>query len=78
MTAEGRKTIDGAEREVLLLSFDKVGLTPKDQYRLYIDPATKLLASWDYMPEPGKSKSRDLGKLPEIRRPDLGDGAQDG
>lgn len=52
---EGRKTIDGAEREVLLLSFDKVGLTPNDQYRLYIDPATKLLASWDYMPEPGKS-----------------------
>ncbi|MBA2434111.1 MAG: hypothetical protein H0V54_03315 [Chthoniobacterales bacterium] len=55
-TAEGRKTVDGAEREVLLLTFDKVGLTPKDQYRLYIDPATKLLASWDYMPEPGQTK----------------------
>ncbi len=55
VTAEGRKTIDGAEREVLLLSFDKVGLTPKDQYRLYIDPATKLLAAWDYLPEPGKT-----------------------
>lgn len=54
--AEGRKMIDGAEREVLLLSFDQVGLTPNDQYRLYIDPATKLLASWDYMPEPGQSK----------------------
>jgi hypothetical protein len=53
--SEGRKTIDGAEREVLLLSFAKVGLTPNDQYRLYIDPATKLVASWDYMPEPGKS-----------------------
>ncbi len=38
------------------MNFDKVGLTPKDQYRLYIDPATKLLASWDYIPEPGKSK----------------------
>ncbi len=55
-TAEDRKTIDGAEREVLLLAFDKVGLTPQDQYRLYIDPATKLLASWDYMPEPGQTK----------------------
>jgi hypothetical protein len=54
--AEGRKTIDGAECEVLLLSFDQVGLTPNDQYRLYIDPATKLLASWDYISEPGKSK----------------------
>lgn len=52
---EGRKTIDGAARETLRLSFVQVGLTPNDQYRLYIDPATKLLASWDYMPEPGKS-----------------------
>ncbi|MEO8044249.1 MAG: hypothetical protein ABI674_05030 [Spartobacteria bacterium] len=55
VTAESRKTMDGAEREVLLLSFDKVGLTPNDQYRLYIDPETKLFSSWDYMPEPGKS-----------------------
>lgn len=55
VSEEGRKTIEGAEREVLRLSFDQVGLTPNDQYRLYIDPATKLLASWDYMPEPGKT-----------------------
>ncbi|MEO5719605.1 MAG: hypothetical protein ABIR29_13685 [Chthoniobacterales bacterium] len=55
VTAEDAKTIDDAKREVLLLSFAKVGLTPKDQYRLYIDPATKLMTSWDYMPEPGKS-----------------------
>jgi hypothetical protein len=55
VSEEGRKTIDGAEREVLQLSFGQVGLTPNDQYRLYIDPATKLLASWDYMPEPGKT-----------------------
>ncbi|HEY2711277.1 MAG TPA: hypothetical protein VGI60_02085 [Chthoniobacterales bacterium] len=52
---EGRKTIDGAEREVLHLSFDKVGLTPNDQYRLYLDPDTHLVSSWDYMPEPGKT-----------------------
>jgi hypothetical protein len=52
---EGRKTIDGAEREVLRLSFGQVGLTPHDQYRFYIDPATKLVTSWDYMPEPGKT-----------------------
>ena len=55
VTEEGKKEMDGAEREVLQLSFGKVGLTPNDQYRLYIDPATKLVASWDYMPEPGKS-----------------------
>jgi hypothetical protein len=55
LAAEGKKEIDGAEREVLHVSFGQVGLTPNDQYRLYIDPATKLVASWDYMPEPGKS-----------------------
>jgi hypothetical protein len=52
---EGKKEVDGTEREVLRLSFGKVGLTPNDQYRLYIDPKTKLISSWDYMPEPGKS-----------------------
>jgi hypothetical protein len=52
---EGSKTMDGAECEVLRLSFGQVGLTPNDQYRLYINPTTKLLTSWDYMPEPGKS-----------------------
>jgi hypothetical protein len=52
---EANKMMDGAECEVLHLSFDQIGLTPKDQYRLYVNPATKLLASWDYMPEPGKS-----------------------
>ena len=55
LAAEGKKEIDGGEREVLHVSFGQVGLTPNDQYRLYIDPGTKLVASWDYMPEPGKS-----------------------
>lgn len=52
---EGTKEMDGAKREVLRLSFDKVGLTPTDNYRLYIDPASKRVTSWDYMPEGGKS-----------------------
>ena len=55
LNAEGMKEMDGAQREVLTLSFGDVGLTPKDQYHLYIDPQTKLVTSWDYMPEPGKS-----------------------
>jgi hypothetical protein len=55
LNAEGMKEMDGAQREVLTLSFGNVGLTPKDQYHLYIDPQTKLVTSWDYMPEPGKS-----------------------
>jgi len=52
---EGKKEMDGKECEVLRLSFGKVGLTPNDQYRLYIDPKTNHVSSWDYMPEPGKS-----------------------
>jgi hypothetical protein len=55
VTSEGTKEMDGALREVLRLSFDRVGLTPNDQYRLYIDPATKRVASWDYMPKPGET-----------------------
>ena len=53
LAAEGTKEMDGAKREVLQLSFDQVGLTPNDHYLLYIDPATKRVASWDYMPKPG-------------------------
>ncbi len=52
---EGNKEMDGKACDVMRLSFGKVGLTPNDQYNLYIDPKTKLISSWDYMPEPGKS-----------------------
>lgn len=55
LAGEGTKEMDGAQREVLHLSFGKIGLTPNDQYKLYIDPATKLVTSWDYMPKPGES-----------------------
>ena len=55
LTADGTKEMDGKKCEVLRLSFGKVGLTPNDQYNLYIDPKTKLVTSWDYMPEPGKT-----------------------
>jgi hypothetical protein len=52
---EGMKEMDGAQRQVLRLSFGQVGLTPNDQYKLYIDPATKLVTSWDYIEKPGES-----------------------
>ena len=32
------------------MRFAQVGLTPGDQYQLYVDPETKLIRSWDYMP----------------------------
>lgn len=49
---EGQKESDGAMCDALKLSFGTVGLTPGDQYMMYIDPQTKLLRAWDYMPKP--------------------------
>jgi hypothetical protein len=48
---EGIKESDGVSCETLRLSFDQVGLTPNDQYVLYIDPQTKLVRAWDYIPK---------------------------
>jgi hypothetical protein len=54
---------------VLHLQFASVGLTPGDQYNMYIDPETHLLQRWDYMPAPDKKLSgtweayRDFGGL---------------
>ena len=54
---EGTKEINGEQRDVLRLSFGQVGLTPTDQYRLYVDPATKMVTYWDYMPKGEKGMS---------------------
>jgi hypothetical protein len=48
------ETIDGKSYHVLNLSFENVGLTPGDQFDLFIDPQTNLVAMWDYMPTPEK------------------------
>lgn len=48
---EGMKESQGGECETLRLSFEQVGLTPGDQYALYIDPQTKLVRAWDYVPQ---------------------------
>ncbi len=51
LTYEGSKEMDGTTCEVLRMSFAQVGLTPGDQYVLYINPETHLLRSWDYIPK---------------------------
>lgn len=51
-TYEGEQVVDGRTCQVLQLSFDGVGLTPGDRYNLYINPETKLIEAWDYMPNP--------------------------
>lgn len=51
LAREGQKERAGMMCETLRLSFTHVGLTPDDQYILYIDPQTKLVCAWDYMPK---------------------------
>ncbi len=51
--AGGAKDLNGVTCETVRVSFDKVGLTPTDQYVLYIDPKTKLPCAWDYIPQSG-------------------------
>jgi hypothetical protein len=48
---DGMKESEGVNCEMLRLSFDKVGLTPTDQYVLYVDPRTKRVRAWDYIPK---------------------------
>src|SRR5438094_985753 len=52
---KGEQQIDGKTYRVLQMSFESVGMTPKDKYNFYIDPATDLIARWDYMPTPQKT-----------------------
>ncbi len=53
-TAEGTKQLGDTSYDTLRLSFQGVGLTPGDQYLLYIDPQTKLVRAWDYVPSADK------------------------
>jgi hypothetical protein len=46
--------IDGRTYKVLRLGFAGVGLTPGDQYDLFVDPQTDQIRYWDYMPSPDK------------------------
>ena len=52
LTYEGSKESEGVACETLRVSFEQVGMTPGDQYVLYVDPQTKLLRAWDYIPKP--------------------------
>jgi hypothetical protein len=51
--AGGQKDLNGVTCETMRLKFDKVGLTPSDQYVFYLDPKTNLPVAWDYIPESG-------------------------
>ena len=48
-TKEPQRQRGGATFDILKLAFDGVGLTPGDQYWLWIDPQTGLVRYWDML-----------------------------
>ena len=47
----GEETIDGVAYDKLHLTFGEVGLTPGDQYWMFIHPETGLVERWEYVLE---------------------------
>ncbi|MFK7970302.1 MAG: DUF6503 family protein [Bacteroidia bacterium] len=41
-------TLDGKMAEVLQLTFNEVGVTPENKYKVYIDPETHLVNQWAF------------------------------
>jgi hypothetical protein len=51
---DGEETIDGTTYDKVTLSFDNVGLTPKDRYWAYINRDTHLMDRWAYILKGGE------------------------
>ena len=41
-------TLDSVESHQVSLTFDSVGVTPQNLYKVYIDPESYLVTQWDY------------------------------
>lgn len=46
---EGERTVDGEAFDVVSLSFENVGLTPKDRYRGFVSRTDGLLKRWEFV-----------------------------
>ena len=66
VTSTGRTVVAGKPYETLRLSFEPVGMTPHDQYAIYVDPATSLVAYWDYLPDDTRKVSGTLEKYQDF------------
>lgn len=51
LSYDGRETVDGVSYDKLHLSFEGVGLTPGDQYWMYVHPETGRVDRWAYVLE---------------------------
>lgn len=54
---EASETINGVKCEVIHLNFDKVGLTPGDQYWLYVNALTGEIIRWKFLLQGQKNTS---------------------
>ena len=55
----GTEQRGGAAFDLVQLSFDKVGLTPGDQYKAFVSPASHLMTHWEYTLQGGNKGSWD-------------------
>ena len=49
LASGGEEAKDGVTWDKVVLTFDNVGLTPKDKYWLWVNRQTKLVDRWDYV-----------------------------
>jgi len=49
MRDEGERKVDGEEYDVVSLSFEKVGLTPKDRYWAFVSEKDGLMKRWEFL-----------------------------
>ncbi len=41
-------TLTGQVHELIMISFENIGVTPENKYHIYIDPTSYLVSQWDY------------------------------
>jgi len=58
LKSDGMQEVNEIQYDVLRLSYaDSVGLTPRNIYRVFVDPATRLVHRWEYYEKAGATPS---------------------
>lgn len=61
---------DGANAEVLKLTFDKVGVTPNNKYMIYVDPEDHLVKQWAYFRDAAQDSASAIWPFDNYRQYD--------
>ena len=59
---------DGRPADVLELTFEGVGVTPQNKYRVWVDQETHLVSQWAFYPQASDSVARFIGPWNNWRR----------